>query len=228
MTLGIVDSVKESSSINFNNLQGTEYNNSNNASSIGTTFPLNVTSGSLLFCIVTWENRSGGALSSVTDTMGNTWIVASGIYQGAGSQDTSIAYCLNAAAGTTTVTANLAVASTWLRICIMEFSVNGGYVFSYDAHSGASTASSTASPSTPSITTTQNNDLVLIAFYDDSSWGSNAALANAPFVGLDTAASHMLPIGMAKGSVGAVSGSFNLSRNTNTPWVAWIIAFKIS
>jgi hypothetical protein len=109
-------------------------------------FTSNVTAGNQLFASI--NTTTNVTLNSVTDSQGNTWSIDAGpIAYGSGLGYAWFAHAENAAAGATTVTANLA-SSTNTGIQIYE--VSGLGASSFDAaYSTSGSTSAVSNPFTP-------------------------------------------------------------------------------
>lgn len=91
------------------------------ATTIAETYDSDNTAGNLLVLAVSWS----GALTvvqSVTDTAGNTWTAAAGVYSIANTQGITIAYAPNCVAGANTVTVTFAAAQSFRRLALGEWS----------------------------------------------------------------------------------------------------------
>lgn len=90
------------------------------AGSVAVTYGSTTASGNLLVALIT--RTTGHAVSSVTDSAGNSWVQAGTTLSNADNNDFDIWYAKNATANAGAVTATLASATTYLQMAIYEVS----------------------------------------------------------------------------------------------------------
>ena len=119
----------------------------------------NVTAGSLLWCIVYWNNT--GVTCTVADGVNGSWTGIGTATVGAGGLASFIGkmfYFPNAGAGATTVAATFSSAVTRRGIAIHEYS---GADTSSPLDQSAYVAVNSTGATTPTITTTNANDVIV-------------------------------------------------------------------
>jgi hypothetical protein len=170
------------------------------AGSTGLAFSGNVTQGDVIYA---WLFSGGGTSQAIafSDTMGNTWnvVTASGMapsgytVNAATDGDTLAAGCATVTAATGADTVNFTVAgSSSATAALLIYEVSGGTCTLDTTTSPAggvttSDASFTSPVTSGSITTTTNNDLMLMFVGNVHNHGGSSPLAmsvNSPFVSL--------------------------------------------
>ena len=128
--------------------------------------------GDLNIVVVGWFDTTS-TVSSVVDSRGNTYSLAIGPTSGNVIQQ-SIYYAKNILAGNNTVTANISQSVNHLGMWVFEYSgiAPTGVV---DREASQQAPSATQSLSTPTITTTQGNDLLFAGFADSQGNGPSPA-----------------------------------------------------
>lgn len=215
-------------------VQQAEQNSGANATSMTTSFPSASTSGNLLVALVSVRGgtaNAGAAISSVTDSAGNSWT-----YPTADPQDNpfaqaasgsnsyiAIAYAAGASAASS-VTVNLSV-SLPVAVVIAEFS---GVATSspVDISKGQVGAASTT-PTTPTIATTNANDLIIGAVSETTTPAISRTTSGYTDFPLMTAANDPFDGGSAWQVVSA-TGNYSVAWSApgNHEYGSGIIAFK--
>lgn len=139
-------------------VQSTSGASSGNVTSLAIAYGSNNTLGSLLIAIVSVPDTGVGN-PTVTDSQGNTWVLAN-TFSGATGRDYTFAYALNCKAGANTVTAgfgSVAATTDW-NLAIYEFS---GVATTSAVDHSASLAryTATVNPTTTAFTASQNGSL---------------------------------------------------------------------
>jgi hypothetical protein len=125
-------------------------------STVPVTYPTAQTAGNLNVVIVGWDDTVN-SISSVTDSKGNIYKLASGPVQ-FNSLRQSIYYASNIATGSNTVTVTFTGSAVYPDVRILEYSgVNGSNPLDIAAGSGGSGSTSSAGP----VTTSSVNDLLI-------------------------------------------------------------------
>jgi len=205
--------------------KASNFNGGTSNSSVSATLPSNVTVGNTILVATEAAIPSEGeVVSSVTDSLGNTYTAI------AGSVNTDCAhyiewfYASNVIGGADTVTANFSgyAGGGGGTVAAMEWSGVGTLdVAGPDGNAGCPYSSAvTTSP----ITTTYTNDLVLAFFVDTAGAGSIAASGGYTLIdSLLAAADHGVEA-QSVSSIGSYSALFALGASVN--WEADIVAFK--
>lgn len=141
-------------------LQGN--NNYGTGTTLSSTFPANNLAGSCLIVDVMFqENFSGAGSLSISDSAGNTWILAGTTHEACGIALIATWYALNCAGGPNTVTVSYSSSTTHpgMAIAIHEYAaVATASAFDTDAYGEANDTSTTPIPL--SLTTTVAGDLL--------------------------------------------------------------------
>ena len=190
-------------------VQSTYREQNANATSFATAFTSNVTSGDLLF--VTFANTTTNSISSISDTLGNTYtalpVIAANGYR------LQAFYAFSTASGADTVTGTYSGSgATYIQETLAEYS-NVGAVDAHAENSGGNSQPSTTT------TTTASSDLV-IGYVTDSfvTWTGETGW------NLRTTASGIRAA--LQDTIAANPGSITSTFNTVNGWNAGIVAFK--
>ena len=148
-------------SINF--MQGAYNDPQTNTSTVAATYSALQTPGDLNVVIIAW-NDTVATISSVTDTAGNTYTLASGPTKQSSNATQAIYYAAGILADdddTNTVTVSFNSAAAYPDLRILEYS-GAAQTSALDVAGGASGSSTTA---TVSLTTTNATDLIVAGDY---------------------------------------------------------------
>lgn len=157
-----------------------------NATTIAASFSPAVTAGSLLVAAISfdWGTSNNITVTGVADDRGNTWAVIPGTLSGdtANHQAVQLAYCMNAAAGATTVTATFSVTTDFRRIVLAEHSGVATSAALDKAAVNATTNTTATNNVTSSATAAlaQADELVIGAVMDTAN-GANTQTAGTGF-----------------------------------------------
>ncbi len=190
-------------------VQSTNREQNANATSFSTAFTSNVTSGHLLF--VTFANTTANSISTISDTLGNTYtalpVIAANGYR------LQAFYTYSIASGADTVTGTYSGSgATYIQETLAEYS-NVGTIDVHAENSGGN------SPPSTTTTTTASSDLV-IGYVTDSfvTWTGESGW------NLRTTASGIRAA--LQDTIAANPGSITSTFNTVNGWNAGIVAFK--
>jgi hypothetical protein len=133
-----------------------------NSTSLAQAMTSSVTAGNSIVVGVMWTDIS--ATCSIADTLGNTYTaIGSPVFQSGRVNVVQLFYTKSASGGANTVTITCST-STTLQTYVQEFS--GVLSAGLDDHNG--NGSNAANPSTPALTTTAANDLVVAMVSSES------------------------------------------------------------
>lgn len=120
-----------------------------------------ITAGDLVVVCFTWEDSQ--TLTSVTDTAGGTWAIATQQAQGAAPAPiAALAYCLNHPGGSATITGTLSgAANALLEADVLCFTPASGKSFAFDAAATPGTGSSSSTFSCGSTIATSASGVVV-------------------------------------------------------------------
>jgi IPT/TIG domain len=194
-------------------------NEATNTSSVAVTLS-SVATGHLLTCSITYGNPGGTSLS-VSDNVNGAWAVAGTVHFSTGiSQATAIFYLANSEAGTTTITGTPGSAGEYGAMDCQEWS---GVATSSPLDQFTEQDGSSANPSSGSVTTGANGELILGDMENgySPSAGSGFTLLNtdttaATGSGLDTEY-------QIQTNAGSVAATWGLAA---TGWTAQVATFK--
>lgn len=126
--------------------------------SLGLTYTSNVTAGNLLVAGVSWHSTTETA--SLSDGINGAWttVAASLASNGVPGYRSQIFYRKNAGSGSTTVTATITGSVTFIQLDLLEYS-GGDTSAPLDTANGGTGTTTAVSVS---LTTTANNDLVVV------------------------------------------------------------------
>jgi hypothetical protein len=194
-------------------------NGTANTTSVAVTLS-GVATGHLLTCSITYGNP-GGTTLSVSDNLNGAWAVAGTVHFSTGiSQTTAIFYLANSKAGTTTISGTPGSASEYGAMDCQEWSgvATSGPLDQFTEQDGTS-----ANPSSGSVTTTANGELILGDMENgySPSAGSGFSLLNTDTSagtgsGLDTEYQIQTNAGSAAATWGLAA----------TGWTAQVATFK--
>ncbi len=206
-------------------MQGASMTNDSGAASLVQAFSANVTAGSLIVAAASWDNTTTSTMTC-SDNKGNTYTVMTVWVAVADSQTLAICYAPNAAAGSTTVTAQLGGGAGFRRMVISEYSgvATSSPVDVSTGVGGATAVNTTDGVTAGSITSTQNGDLIFGAVMDVT--GTISMLPGTGFTGRSfTNGKDLLAEDKQQAIAGATAAPFTLASTTNK-YNAVAIAFK--
>jgi galactose oxidase-like protein/Kelch motif protein len=193
-------------------------------SSIAATFTTNNTAGNLLVVAVSWGDRTAPSIKA-TDTLGNTYVVATNDFDPGNRQGLAILYAPNIRAGANAVTVNLGAANGYRRIIVSEYSgiATTSPLDVVAKNRAAGTAASNGVTST-AATTTVSGDLIFGVAVDDSGlFGTITAgtgfTRRAVVNNMDMATEDRI-----QATAGSVAATFTFSRADS--YLAQMAAFK--
>ena len=197
-------------------VQGNSASPPNSQTSVQVAYKSAQTAGNLNVVFIAWNNNSG-SVSSVTDTLGNTYTKAIGptVSSVSPTRSQAVYYCSNIKSGSgNTVKVTMSAAEPWIDVRILEYT--GPWV--YDSSVGAIGNSATASSGT--VATTANNDLLVSGTYSDAGT-TGAGPGFTQRVKTQNWAS-------AEDEVAGTAGSYSDSTSLvgSTVWVSQMVAFK--
>ena len=135
--------------------------NTNGSTSAAQQLTMTNTAGNGLVAIF---GNEGGTISSVTDTLGNTWVPFP--QQSNVGHVSRVFYVLNCKSGSNTITANLSSGSaSFAQLAVGEWNPGAGNVFALDA---SISGTGSGSPDIGPTLVTTKATAVVIAAYDDS------------------------------------------------------------
>jgi Glycosyl hydrolases family 16/IPT/TIG domain len=185
--------------------------------SVAVTYTLAQTAGNLNVVVVGW-NDTTSTVSSVSDSLGNNYVLAIGPTSGTGLRQ-SIYYAAGIKAGSNTVTARFNQAAKYVDVRALEYSgldsANPVDVKAGAAGSGTSASSGTA-------TTTSANDMIF-----------GAGMTIARFTGAGSGfASRIITTpdaDIAEDKTVSTTGSYSATApNSSSNWVMQMVAFRSS
>lgn len=187
-------------------------------SSVLVTYPGAQTSGNLNVVVVGW-NDTTSAISSVTDSSGNTYTRAVGPTPGTGLQQ-AIYYAANIAGGSNTVTVKFNQAANFVDVRVLEYS-GAGTSNPVDGTAAAAGSGSLANSGT--ATTTTANDLIFGA-------GTTGGVISGPGSGF-TSRVITQDGDIAEDKPGTTAGSYSATAPVtayagSSTWVMQMVAFK--
>jgi hypothetical protein len=186
------------------------------SASVAVTYPLAQISGNLNIVAVGW-NDTTSTVSSVTDSRGNSYVLAVGPTSGTGLRQ-SIYYAKNIVAGTNTVTVAFNQAAVFVDVRVLEYS---GLDTSTPFDKAAGAAGSSNSASSGAVTPTVANELIFGA-------GMTAGRFTAAGTGygsrIITTPDGDIAEDQVQTAIASISATAPLS--TNTSWVMQIATFR--
>jgi YD repeat-containing protein len=198
------------------------YNQSACNHCIVTTYPKAQTAGNLNLVVVSWGD-STTTVSSVTDTLGNTYSLAAGPTTVAGELTQAIYYTrniANAIAGANHVTVTFNGVATGPDIRIAEYS---GIAQRNPLDASASNTGSTATSSAGPLTTTNAHDLLIAANdVEASTTGPGSGYTQR----LSTPTYGDFLEDQTVTAIGSYAASAPLSGSA--PWIMQVVAFKLA
>lgn len=152
-----------------------ESNTAHSATSVSAAFTAANTAGNLIIvCLGAWNGASTVGTPVVSDSAGNTYTqLTTDGKTGAGTSLISVWYALNVKAGSNTVTINGLISGTDLDITVVEYSGVASVAASSFAVAGATTVSTSVTPSNAS-------DLMLLFGYDQTNAGDTFTFTSSP------------------------------------------------
>jgi hypothetical protein len=183
---------------------------------VAVTYPLAQISRNLNIVAVGW-NDTTSTVSSVTDSRGNSYVLAVGPTSGTGLRQ-SIYYAKNIVAGTNTVTVAFNQAAVFVDVRVLEYS---GLDTSTPFDKAAGAAGSSNSASSGAVTPTVANELIFGA-------GMTAGRFTAAGTGygsrIITTPDGDIAEDQVQTAIASISATAPLS--TNTSWVMQIATFR--
>lgn len=185
------------------------------ATTITNTFVSDVTAGNLLVAFAC--GATGGGAHTYSSTGSPPWSKTAQFSDTGGSTlDLSIAYCLNAPAGPTTITVTYAASASFRGLVIAEYA-GAAISAALDKNTTGLTTGNTATPTDSSMTTRANGELVVSAliFRNATSPASpgagftEIAIDQATEVGIDFGAEDQI-----QAAAGAIAPSWVLTAGT--------------
>jgi hypothetical protein len=179
-------------------------------------FPSAQTSGNLNVIVVGWNDITA-TVSSVTDSLGNTYTLAAGPTQSTGITQ-SIYYAKNITGGSNTVTVQFSVAAVYPDIRILEYS---GVDKSNPLDVAHAATGSNGSPDSGAATTTSSGDLIVGA-------GTTSTSFTGPGSGFTSRIITSPDGDIAEDRVVTGSGSFSAAAplSSSGDWVMQMAAFR--
>ncbi len=208
------------------------------ANSISVTLTSNVTAGNLIAVAVSYDNNQPGTatvLNSVTDTLGNTYVIVRTILTAGPAQKTSIAYAKNVAGGANTITANLSQTVCCKTIMVHEIS---GADLTAPLDGATGSGQGQVNPGTGAnavtsgnLTTTVNGDYIFGVTINDSNDASLVITAGTgetqQLSSLTAAGNAMMTEDKTQATAGAIASTFKFSVSVATTSAATLqMAFK--
>jgi galactose oxidase-like protein/Big-like domain-containing protein len=194
------------------------------AATIAQAFPTANTAGNLIVVAVSWSDNPAPSMRA-TDTLGNTYSIATNDFDPGNRQGLAILYAPNIRAGANTVTVTLGITGGYRRIIVSEYSgiVTTSPLDAAAANRATGTTTANAITST-TATTTANGDLIFGVVMDDSgNFGTITAgtgfTVRATLNGMDLASEDKI-----QGTAGPVAATFTFSRAD--VYLAQMAAFK--
>lgn len=177
------------------------------------------TAGNMNVLVATWEGTTG-TVSSISDTRGNTYTLASGPIRSTGATQ-YVYYAKNIAAGTNTITVNV---STTLAMQLTAIEYAGLSTTSPFDQVASATGSGTA-PDSGSVTTNYANELILGIFkvpYSASYQRVKSASGFSP-VAFDV----RVPASFVQEKIVSSTGTYNATAtyNNSLTWIAHVVTF---
>ena len=188
-----------------------------NSASVPVAYPQAEVAGDLNVVVVGW-NDTTSSVSSVTDTLGNTYTLAVGPTTASGARQ-SIYYAKNIKGGSNTVTANFTQAAVYPDIRVLEYA-GADTTNPLDVTAAAVGSSTTANSG--SATTTAANDLIFGA--DTVATGTPG-----PGAGFTTRIITTHDSDLAEDEIGPTPGSYSATAPLSPSgyWVMQMAAFKV-
>ena len=184
------------------------------STSVPVTFGLPQTAGNLNIVVVGWNDITS-TISSVTDSLGNTYAQAAGLVTGSAERQ-AIYYAKNIAGGSNTVTVAFNQAARIVDVRILEYS---GLDTNNPLDVTSSAAGSSVTPNSGAAATTSANELIFGA-------GTTATSFYAAGAGF-TARIYTGDGDIAEDQVVSSTGSYSASgRTSSAPWVMQMVTFR--
>ena len=133
--------------------------------------------------------NAGTAVTSVSDSTGETWVHAPNCNVTSGSVDVDCWYVLSSTAGATTITATLNSSGNGRAVEFYEFSVGAGCFAYYDSSGSANDSAASTSQLGATLTLTGTNDVIVQGIYGGSVSSISGGYAEATGATNRTAAS---------------------------------------
>ncbi len=185
--------------------------------SVAVTFTLAQTAGNLNVVAVGW-NDTTSTVSSVSDSLGNNYVLAIGPTSGTGLRQ-SIYYAAGIKAGSNTVTVRFNQAAKYVDVRALEYSGLDS-ANPLDVKAGAAGSGTTASSG--NVTTTSANDMIFGA-------GMTIARFNAAGSGFASRIITTPDADIAEDKTVSTTGSYGATApNSSGNWVMQMVAFRSS
>lgn len=184
-------------------------------------FTSNNTAGNLLLCNIGFG--SSETFSSLTDSLGNTWVQIDTIKSAVSGNKTGLFYVASCKGGANTVTLTTTGTASLCFLGVSEYGPGAGNVAVLDtfAFSGPTTS---ASVSIGPITPAGANELVAALFYVDNLAQTVTATGGATLRYGATTTNTVVLEDILAASAGAQSQTATLGGSS--PWLGWAAAFK--
>jgi hypothetical protein len=193
-------------------------------SSVSRAFGASNTAGNLIVVAVSWGDNPAPSINA-TDTLGNTYFVATNDFDPGNRQGLAILFAPNIRAGANTVTVNFGTADGYRRIIVTEYSgIATASPLDAAAHNRAAGTTATNGVTSGAATTAVNGDLIFGVAMDDSGlFGTITAgtgFTGRAFVNnVDMATEDRI-----QATAGSVAATFTFSRADT--YLAQMVAFK--
>jgi PKD repeat protein len=170
--------------------------------------------GDFNVAVVGWNNTTS-TISSVTDTLGNTYVLAAPTTRGVGISQ-AIYYAKNVAAGSNTVTVTFNQSTAAVDVRVLEYS-GIDPVSPFDKAASASGTASSANSG--SVTTTAAKELIFGA-------GTTTGSFSAPGTGFTTRIITTPDADIAEDRTVTATGSYSATATQSGNWVMQVVTFK--
>ena len=185
------------------------------SASVAVTYPVAQTLGNLNIVAVGW-NDTTSTVSGITDTRGNTYVLAIGPTTGTGLRQ-SIYYAKNIVAGSNTVTVTFSKAAAFVDVRVLEYS---GLDTANPLDQTAGAVGSGTTASSGAVTTTAANELIFGA-------GMTISRFTAAGSGFISRIITSPDADIAEDRTVAATGSYSATApNSTSNWVMQVATFK--
>ena len=227
LTLTINNIVTSSGAIAY--VQGVSSANDSSARTVSAALPANTAAGDLIVVAVSWDT-SGSAQTSVSDSQGNTYALATTSNNTTTFQALAIYYAANIKGGADTVTVTLTPSAGYRRLDIQEYSgvatTNPVDVTAQNINLNGGT--NTDGVTSTNATTTASGDLIFGVATQDS--GTDTISAGTGFThreALNNGSDNpMVTEDLTQSAAGSVAATFTLSAPGS--YQAQMVAFKVA
>src|SRR5438128_4164478 len=194
------------------------------AATIAQAFATANTAGNLIVVAVSWGDNAAPSIRA-TDTLGNTYSIATKQFDPGNRQGLAILYAPNIRAGANTVTVTLGTTGGYRRIIVSEYSgIATTSPLDAAARNRAGGTTAANGVTSTAATTTANGDLIFgVAMDDSGSFGTISAgtgfTRRTTLNGMDMATEDAI-----QATAGAVAATFTFSRADT--YLAQLATFK--